>query len=214
MTDMCRGLEKGRGVSGMTERELIVLLDEDGQQIGTADKDQVHTFNTKLHLAFSCYVQNADGEVLVTRRALTKKTWPGVWSNSFCGHPKPGEAILEAVQRRALWELGITLRDLRVVMPDFRYSAVDCTGITENEICPVFSATAEGELSPRPDEVIDHNWVDPLDLNRAIKLTPWAFSPWLVLQVRQMASLGLLPCFTPEHPVKKMAWFRIGKDQP
>uniref|UniRef100_UPI00055FF952 NUDIX domain-containing protein n=1 Tax=Microbacterium sp. B24 TaxID=95616 RepID=UPI00055FF952 len=76
----------------MSPTEYVVLLDDNGDEIGTAPKASVHGTDTALHLAFSCHVYNSRGETLVTRRALDKKTWPGVWSNSFCGHPRPAEA--------------------------------------------------------------------------------------------------------------------------
>src|ERR1051325_8542967 len=95
----------------MIDADHVVLLDDDGRAIGTAPKSSVHGTDTALHLAFSCHVMNDDGQVLVTRRALDKKTWPGVWSNSFCGHPKPAETVLAAVHRRARLDLGISLTD-------------------------------------------------------------------------------------------------------
>lgn len=170
----------------MTDRELVVLLGDDGTPIGTAAKSEVHGPDTPLHLAFSCHVFNRDGQVLVTRRALTKKAWPGVWTNSFCGHPSPGEAIEDAVRRRAAQELGITLHTLRPALPDFRYRATDAGGIVEHEVCPVFAAVTDDDPVPDLAEIAEARWVDPADLSRALSATPWAFSPWLVMQTDQM----------------------------
>jgi isopentenyl-diphosphate Delta-isomerase len=163
--------------------ELVVLLDNDGAPIGTADKIAVHSTDTPLHLAFSCHLFNAAGEVLVTRRALGKATWPGVWTNSFCGHPAPGEAMNDAVRRRAGFELGVTLDSLELSLPDFRYRAVDASGIVENELCPVYRATVSAEIVPNPDEVAEFAWVDPIALSASVAATPFAFSPWIVLQL-------------------------------
>ncbi len=170
--------------------ELVVLLSDDGQPIGTADKATVHTTDTPLHLAFSCYVLNDEGQLLVTRRALDKLTWPGVWTNSFCGHPAPGEEFTEAIARRAVDELGTELSDIEVVLPDFRYRAVDASGVVENEVCPVHIARIAGGLAPRPDEVAEWAWVDPAALAEAVQRTPFVFSPWLTLQLPQL--LGAL----------------------
>jgi isopentenyl-diphosphate delta-isomerase len=169
----------------MKTSELVILLDEGGSEIGTADKASVHTSDTPLHLAFSCHIFNADGQVLITRRALTKKTWPGVWTNSACGHPGPGEGMTEAIRRRALDELGLELADIREALPHFRYRAVDASGIVENEICPVFIAHASTDPSPVASEVCEWQWVDPSALQRSVKSTPFAFSPWLVEQMEQ-----------------------------
>jgi isopentenyl-diphosphate delta-isomerase len=164
-------------------REEVVLLAEDGTPIGTADKATVHTASTPLHLAFSCHLFDGEGRILVTRRALAKATWPGVWTNSFCGHPGPGEAIEDAVRRRAADELGATIDNLLPVLPDFRYSAVDAAGIVEYEVCPVYTATVVGDLDPSAAEVAEWTWADPRSLLSAIEAAPWAFSPWLTLQL-------------------------------
>jgi isopentenyl-diphosphate delta-isomerase len=166
--------------------EQVVLLDEAGEPIGAADKSIVHTSDTPLHLAFSCHVFDTAGRVLVTRRALTKLTWPGVWTNSFCGHPAPGETVEEAIARRASAELGITVAEVKLVLPDFRYRAVDASGIVENEICPVYRAVTTDAVVGNPDEVSEWEWVDPATLTAAASAAPYAFSPWLVWQLEQL----------------------------
>lgn len=163
--------------------EEVVLLAEDGTPIGVADKATAHTAETPLHLAFSCHLFDGEGRILVTRRALGKLTWPGVWTNSFCGHPAPGEAVEDAVARRASDELGVAIDNLALALPDFRYRAVDAAGIVENEVCPVFTATVDEELRPSADEVMEWRWEDPRVLLAAVEATPWAFSPWLTLQL-------------------------------
>ncbi|MEE1620996.1 isopentenyl-diphosphate Delta-isomerase [Zafaria sp. Z1313] len=171
--------------------EEVVLLGAYQEPIGTAPKATVHTEATPLHLAFSCHVFDADGRVLVTRRALDKKTWPGVWTNSVCGHPGPGEPVEDAVHRRAGFELGLEIEDLAVALPEFSYRAVDASGIVENEFCPVYTARAAGVPDPRPSEVSEFRWVRPGDLAAAAAAAPWAFSPWMVWQLEEFSRRGL-----------------------
>src|SRR6195952_4517825 len=147
-----------------TGTELVVLVSETGTPVGTAEKRVVHDENTPLHLAFSCHVYNSDGLVLVTRRALSKLTWPGVWTNSFCGHPAPDETFEDSISRRAAFELGITVSALEVVLPDFRYRAVDSSGIVENEICPVYTTVVDVDPRPAEDEVAEWAGIGPSEL--------------------------------------------------
>jgi isopentenyl-diphosphate delta-isomerase len=139
-------------------RERVVLLDEQGNAVGDADKRSVHHAETPLHLAFSCYVLDDADRLLVTRRALSKATFPGVWTNTCCGHPGVGEPIEEAVVRRVGQELGIALRDLRLVLPRFRYRAEMDNGVIENEMCPVFVARTTDEVRADPTEIEEHRW--------------------------------------------------------
>lgn len=181
--------------------ELVVLVDEAGNPIGEADKATVHTTDTPLHLAFSCYVFNDNNEVLVTRRALSKKTWPGVWTNSFCGHPAPGEDMHDAISRRAAYELGLEVGSVEVAVADFRYRAIDASGIVEYEICPVFVAKTFLEPTLNPEEVSEYVWANPQELATSITNAPFAFSPWLTLQVPQLHKAGkLLPSRTFRMP--------------
>lgn len=161
----------------------VVLLSSEGEEIGTVAKDAVHGADTPLHLAFSCYLLDEQGRLLVTRRALTKRSWPGVWTNSFCGHPLPGEPVADAVRRHAVRELGAQLDELRVELPLFRYRAADPAGVVEHEVCPVYTARTASELQPSPAEVMDYVWVQPSALAESARITPWVFSPWMVLQV-------------------------------
>jgi isopentenyl-diphosphate delta-isomerase len=138
--------------------EEVVLLDEDGNAIGTAAKAEVHGTDTPLHLAFSCYVFDGAGRLLVTQRALAKPTFGGVWTNSCCGHPAPGEPIAGAVRRRVGQELGLELADLTLLLPRFRSRAVGDNDMVENEMCPVFTAVASGDPHPDPSEVEAWEW--------------------------------------------------------
>jgi isopentenyl-diphosphate delta-isomerase type 1 len=171
--------------------ESVVLLSDAGEAIGATLKSQVHSLATPLHLAFSLYLFDADDRVLLTRRALHKRTWPGVWTNTCCGHPAPGEDMAEAVRRRVGQELGLELADLTCVLPDFAYTAVDASGIMENEICPVYRARTvhpRVDPAPNPAEVMDWRWGRWQDVVSAVTATPFVFSPWSVLQVGRLAT--------------------------
>ena len=180
---------------GVTAVEQVVLLDEDGRRIGVAPKHEVHHRETPLHLAFSCYVVDPEGRLLVTRRALDKRTWPGVWTNSCCGHPAPDEPIAEAVVRRTQQELGIELTDVRLVLPDFRYRAVMDDGTVENEICPVYVATCPTPeaVEPDPAEVDDLRWEDWRTFRSDVLEGRRAVSPWCLEQVQAMPADALDP---------------------
>jgi len=177
-------------MNSLSNQELVVLLDDAGRSIGTAVKAKVHHDATPLHLAFSCYLFDDAGRVLLTRRALEKRAFPGVWTNSFCGHPGPDEPLDAAVIRRAREELGIEIAELRCVLPDFRYQAVDASGVVENEVCPVFCGRAVSPLRADPAEIVDSAWV-PWDQLRAAARLPWAISPWAVEQVPLLDAAGV-----------------------
>jgi isopentenyl-diphosphate Delta-isomerase len=176
-------------MTAVHHQELVVLLDEAGHSIGSAPKADVHHRSTPLHLAFSCYLFDDTGRVLMTRRALAKHTFPGVWTNSCCGHPAPDESVTEAVLRRARQELGVGIVDLRCVLPEFRYHAIASDGVAENEICPVYAGRAVGSLDPDPAEVMDTAWV-PWDQLRMAAQLDWAISPWAREQVPLLDAAG------------------------
>jgi isopentenyl-diphosphate delta-isomerase len=190
-------------VSTTEVEERVVLVDALGNAIGEQAKSAVHHARTPLHLAFSLYLFDGGGRLLMTRRALSKVTWPGVWTNSCCGHPMPGEPMTEAIVRRLAQETGLRVTGLREVLPDFSYRVRDVSGIWENEICPVYIGTVAPDdvasggvaLSPNPDEVMDWAWADWADVARSMATAPFAFSPWAVQQVDQLVSSGAATAF-------------------
>jgi isopentenyl-diphosphate Delta-isomerase len=181
--------------------ELVVLLDADHRPVGSLPKGEVHHADTPLHLAFSVYAFDRRGRLLATRRALAKQTWPGVWTNSCCGHPAPGEDVAAAARRRLGQELGLTPDRLDLVLPAFAYRAVAADGVVENELCPVLLARVDADPRPDPAEVAEWRWVPWAAFRTVAAAAPWALSPWVVEQVRQLDLAGQpTPEFVPPDP--------------
>ena len=174
--------------------EMVVLLEVDGRPAGLASKATVHQASTPLHLAFSCYLFDDDDRLLMTRRSAVKRTFPGVWTNSVCGHPAPGESAEDAACRRVLDELGLPIDPPRLVLPEFRYRAA-MDGVEEHEWCPVLvgRVSAGAELVPDPTEVDDIRWTPWAQLVAMVDADPRSVSPWCVAQVRALAGLGAAP---------------------
>ena len=167
----------------------VVLLDHFGRETGTAVKRWVHHADTPFHLAVSCYAVRADGKVLLTRRAAGK-TFEGVWTNACCGHPRPGEAQRDAVQRHMGHEIGATPRALRLALADFTYRAEASNGVVEHELCPVFVAEIDNfPIELNPDEADAAEWVTWPDLVRRAELQPQSLSPWCVAQIARLRML-------------------------
>ena len=157
--------------------EQVILVDENNNQIGVADKETVHTTNTPLHRAFSLFLFNSKKQLLVTQRAIDKKTFPGVWTNSVCGHVSPGEETIDAVKRRVSDELHIVASEIKQVAP-YRYKFADKNGIIENEICPIFIGYTDEDPKQSKSEVEAWKWVDWNEFLQTIKEHPGAYSPW------------------------------------
>jgi geranylgeranyl diphosphate synthase type I len=173
--------------------EHVVLLDGRGRPTGTAPKAGAHHDATALHLAFSCHLVRADGAVLLTRRALTKPTWPGAWTNGCCGHPQLGETLRDAITRRVREELGIEVARLALALPDFAYRAEMPDGTVEHELCPVAVAQVDGVPVADPHEVEDLVWVPWEELVERSVAQPGTLSPWSVEQIRQLGELAASP---------------------
>lgn len=171
--------------------EEVVLVDGLGVASGVGRKSAVHHRHTPLHLAFSCYAFDEEARLLVTTRALDKPSFPGLTTNTVCGHPMPGEPLGDAVRRRARGELGLDVGRLVLVLPDFAYQA-SMGDLCENEVCPVFVAHVDSgtPLEPNPTEVHEAHWEPWAGFRDGVLSGARAVSPWCVLQVRLLDALG------------------------
>lgn len=168
--------------------EYVVFVNPDGTPTGEiGPKLESHTGDTRLHLAFSCYVFNDEGKLLVTRRADHKKVWPTVWTNSVCGHPAPGEEIEAAIVRRLDNELGMTAHDFKVILPTYTYKTTPYNGIVDHEFCPVYFAKSNDTPQPNPDEVAEYKWMEWDDfVTTASADTDDVWSWWCKDQIKQL----------------------------
>lgn len=171
--------------------EFVVLVDEQNTVVGERPKEEVHSTHTPLHRGFSLFVFNSQKQLLLTRRAHTKKTFPGVWTNTVCGHPAPGESTVDAAKRRLKEELGVEGFEVKEVAP-YRYRFEDVHGIVENEICPILVAFGDIKPKPNPKEIADCRWVAWSDFLREIEANPKSYSPWCIEEVKILNQLNIL----------------------
>jgi isopentenyl-diphosphate Delta-isomerase len=170
-------------VSGSVDHsEFLTLVDEYDQPIGYMDKASCHLGQGVLHRAFSLFIFNSEGGLLLQQRALTKRLWPLYWSNSCCSHPRRDESMENAIRRRLAEELGLQC-PLQFLFK-FRYQAqFDATG-AEHELCSVFVGRSNGPLRVDPLEVAAWRWIAPAALQAEItgqaagRYTPWFKLEW------------------------------------
>jgi isopentenyl-diphosphate Delta-isomerase len=173
-------------------QELIVLVDDDGRSIGTMPKPLVHHGETPLHRAFSAYLFDEAGRLLITRRALDKATFPGMWTNTVCGHLGPDGEDAAAIARRARFELGLGVAGIRPALPGYRYRA-EFQGVVENEICPVYLGRFTGSPQPDASEVAEWELLDWAAFRRRQETEGDAWSPWCREQARLIEDAGMVP---------------------
>ncbi|MEZ3178616.1 isopentenyl-diphosphate Delta-isomerase [Streptomyces pimonensis] len=162
--------------SGAAEPILLELVDEDGVTTGTAEKLAAHQPPGRLHRAFSVFLFDERGRLLVQQRALGKYHSPGVWSNTCCGHPYPGEAPFAAAARRTFEELGVS-PSLLAEAGTVRYNHPDpVSGLVEQEYNHLFVGMVQSPPRPDPQEVASTAFVTPAEL--AERHAKDAFSAW------------------------------------
>jgi isopentenyl-diphosphate delta-isomerase len=163
-----------------SEDEMLILVDEADRVVGHLDKGACHDGEGVLHRAFSIFVFNRSGELLLQQRAAEKRLWPLFWSNSCCSHPRQGETMDEAVGRRLQQELGMAGK-LRYLYK-FQYQAHYEDLGSENELCWVYAGVLDQEAAPNPNEVEDVRWVSPDQLDDDMAAKPESFTPWFRME--------------------------------
>ncbi len=162
----------------------IVLVTEQDTVLGTLEKIEGHSHETPLHRGFSAFLFNADNKLLIQKRAIHKKTWPGFWSNSFCGHPQINETYEQAVHRHAKFELNTELKELHFIFT-YRYR-VSYNNLVENEICPVYFAKLGLDVKPNDQEIEDIKWVEWKEFMKLQTLNPKQFTPWCLEETKKL----------------------------
>jgi isopentenyl-diphosphate delta-isomerase len=160
------------------EQELVELVATDGRAAGTATVFDAHQAPGRLHRAFSVLLVGPDGRLLLQQRAAAKTRFALRWANSCCGHPGPGEPVVDAAARRLSEELGVSapLQEVGVYL----YQAADPdTGRVEFEYDHVLTGPFEGPVRVDPAEVAETEWVRPDELAERLRRFPEFYAPWL-----------------------------------
>lgn len=164
--------------NGTSPAILLELVDEEGNTIGTAEKLSAHQAPGQLHRAFSVFLFDEQARLLLQRRALGKYHSPGVWSNTCCGHPYPGEAPFAAAARRTYEELGVS-PSLLAEAGTVRYNHPDPkSGLVEQEYNHLFVGMVQASLRPDSEEIVETAFVTPQELTELHAKAP--FSAWFM----------------------------------
>ena len=164
----------------MQTEEQVILVDECDRELGASEKLSAHTEGA-LHRAFSVFIFDGAGRLLLQRRARGKYHSGGLWSNTACGHPRPGEATAEAARRRLREEMSLDC-ELREAF-EFIYRAQLDGALVEHEYDHVFVGTNDAEPAPDPTEVEEWRWVSMSDLRKGLRDEPHRYSYWLKVAV-------------------------------
>jgi len=160
--------------------ESLILVDEQDREIGFHPKAECHEGQGLLHRAFSVFLFNRDGELLLQKRSVSKPLWPLFWSNSCCSHPREAESIEEAGQRRIHEELH--LECAIQFLYKFKYQASFEDVGSEHELCHVFFGYTNSDVVAHPDEVAEWRYISPDALTREIAADGECYTPWLKLE--------------------------------
>lgn len=161
--------------------ETVILVDKNDKEVGYCEKEKCHIIPAKLHRAFSVFIFNSKGQVLIHKRSSMKKTWPGYWTNACCSHPRKGELVNAAAKRRLNEELGFSC-SLKEVF-SFVYKADFDKKYGENEFDHVFVGKYNGTIMPDKNEVDEWKFVDAEWLKKDVRKCPEKYTPWLKMSL-------------------------------
>lgn len=167
-----------------SEGEELIVVNADDKEIDYRSKADCHDGDGILHRAFSLFLFNDDGELLLQQRSAGKRLWPSFWSNSCCSHPRRGETLDVATERRLSDELNIAASLEHVY--HFCYQASFGAAGSENELCHVYLGKIDGEVRPNESEIERVRFISTAALDRELDATPQQFTPWFV---KEWASL-------------------------
>lgn len=168
----------------MNSEDRLILVDADDNILGYDDKAACHRGDGKLHRAFSVFIFNSAGEVLMQKRSALKPLWPLYWSNSVCSHPRKGEADMDAAHRRLKEEIAIDapLQFLFKFQYQARYKDVG----SENELCSVYIGRSDQTITANPDEIAEFRYIEPAVLDKEVAARPEEFSPWFKMEWKRI----------------------------
>ena len=167
--------------------ERVIVVDNNDKEIGTEEKIKAHE-KGKLHRAFSIFVFNSKGELLLQKRAREKYHSGGLWTNTCCSHPRAGEGLEEAAHRRLKEEMGFDCK-LREAF-SFIYKVKFRNGLTENELDHVFVGRFGGKPKPKPEEAEGWKWVSMDGLKKDVEKNPDKYTYWLRVALEKLVSSG------------------------
>ncbi|HZQ34093.1 MAG TPA: isopentenyl-diphosphate Delta-isomerase [Mycobacterium sp.] len=159
--------------------EQLILVDRDDNEIGFLSKAEAHRGQGRLHRAFSLFVFNPAGELLLQQRANGKRLWPGYWSNTCCSHPRRGETMDTAIRRRLREELGMEA-NLKFMLKFEYHAQYDADG-AEHELCSVYIGFSTDQPRANFREVAAWRYLLPQAVHSEIARAPEVFTPWFKL---------------------------------
>jgi len=157
------------------KEEKVILVNEKDEPIGTMEKMEAHR-KPNLHRAFSVFIFNSRGEMLLQQRGINKYHSAGLWTNACCSHPRPGEDTGSGARRRLFEELGIATPLVKIF--DFIYESSFENGLTEFEFDHVFSGNYDGAIIPDSEEVADYCFMSPEEISSSLVADPARYSAW------------------------------------